>query len=79
LTQQQHGLKAGTKYFVNGTAYNIAGLESDFANEAVKTYSLTTAPGNLRIIDPPSETVRWRQVITLGPGGRYTKSYEVIP
>jgi hypothetical protein len=79
LTPATHGIKAGTTYYLNGTAYNLAGLESDFANEVSKACSLTTAPGNLRIIDPPSETVRWRQVITLGPGGKYTKSYEVIP
>ena len=79
LTPATHGIKAGTTYYLNGTAYNLAGLESDFCNEVSKKYSLTTAPANLKIVDPPSETVRWRQVIVLGPGGKYTKTYEVVP
>jgi hypothetical protein len=35
-------LVAGTTYYCNGTAYNAAGLESDFCDEVVKTAVDTT-------------------------------------
>ena len=37
------GLKAGTTYYINGTAYNTAGLESDFCTQISK--KATTKPG----------------------------------
>jgi hypothetical protein len=37
------GLKAGTTYYINGTAYNTSGLESDLCKEIVK--KATTKPG----------------------------------
>ena len=37
------GLKAGTTYFINGTAYNTSGLESDFCTQISK--KATTRPG----------------------------------
>ena len=37
------GLKAGTTYFINGTAYNTSGLESDFCAQISK--KAKTRPG----------------------------------
>ena len=37
------GLKAGTVYYFNGTAYNAEGLESDFCNQIQK--KAKTRPG----------------------------------
>jgi len=37
------GLTAGATYYFNGTAYNEAGVESDFCNEVAKTAGDTGA------------------------------------
>jgi len=37
VTYRVRGLRLGTKYYLNGTAYNLAELESDFCNEVIKT------------------------------------------
>jgi len=39
-TARVTGLKPGVTYFLNGTAYNTAGLESDFCNEVAKKVPL---------------------------------------
>jgi hypothetical protein len=41
-------LIAGVIYYLNGTAYNVAGLESDFCDEVTKIAGLS-GPVNLRI------------------------------
>jgi len=39
-TARVTGLKPGVTYFLNGTAYSTAGLESDFCDEVAKTVPL---------------------------------------
>jgi hypothetical protein len=38
------GLVEGVQYYLNGTAYNTAGLESDFCREVAKVASVNQAP-----------------------------------
>jgi len=40
------GLVAGSTYYLNGTAYNAEGRESDFCTEVVKTATASSRPGN---------------------------------
>ena len=57
LTQAEHGIQPGVWYFLNGTAYNTAGLESDFCNEVKKRFTVTTAPAKLESYAQDGETV----------------------
>lgn len=44
------GLTVGVKYYFNGTAYNVAGLESGFCNEVSKeAYSINSPQSPIRL------------------------------
>jgi len=43
------GLVFGVRYYLNGTAYNTCGLESDFCNEVSKVAGAPGKPVRLRI------------------------------
>jgi len=48
LSAAEHNLQPGVTYYLNGTAYNSAGLESDFCNEVTKSFQVVTAPAKLQ-------------------------------
>ena len=47
------GLVAGVTYYLNGTAYNVPGLESDFCNEVAKVATKSGSVIRLAADRPP--------------------------
>jgi hypothetical protein len=66
LAASVHGLLPGVTYYLNGTAYNRAGLESDFCNEVAKSFHILDMPG-ITISETAAGEV-WRRVIEVRDG-----------
>ena len=70
LTVAEHGIEPGVAYYFNGTAYNTAGLESDFCNEVVRSFVIEDTRPKAIIIDDDAAIVVWRKV-TMFLDGKY--------
>jgi len=71
LTQAEHGIQPGVTYFVTGTAYNTAGLESDFCNEAARSFTIVTAPAKLdQVVTTTPERWAW---VNVKDGSRWVR------
>jgi hypothetical protein len=66
LTMAAHGLLPGVTYYLNGTAYNTSGLESDFCNEVAKSFQIETVP-RIKITETESGEV-WGRVYEVVDG-----------
>ena len=75
LTAREHGLLAGVLYYVNGTAYNTAGLESDFCTEVARSFQIETMP-RITITEGAAGEV-WRRVIRI-ENGVFTQKWEIV-
>ena len=70
------GLVEGVTYYFTATAYNTAGLESDFCNEASRRYRIEAPPGTVLILAAAEEEV-WRRVLRRA-NGVFTQVWERV-
>lgn len=71
LTQAEHGIQPGVTYYLNGTAYNTAGLESDFCAEVTRSFTLVTAPAKIeQVVSTTPERWAW---VNVKDGSRWVR------
>jgi len=75
LTQRERNLVPGVLYYIAGTAYNTAGLESDFCAEVSKTFQIEEMPRITIAETAPGEV--WRRVIEI-VDGVYKQRWEMV-
>ena len=71
------GLVEGVTYYFTATAYNTAGLESDFCNEASSRFEIKPGPGTVLILATAEKQV-WQQVLRKGTNGVYQPEWEKV-
>lgn len=79
VRQSAHGIQPGVTYYLNGTAYNEAGLESDFTIEVSKRFEIRGRPKPVVLTATPTTTTWgwvkekvggvWQSVLKIIGGG----------
>lgn len=71
----EHDLTPGVVYYLNGTAYNTSGLESDFCDEVARSFQIADMP-RIRIEETVQHQI-WRRVYEV-IDGVYRQRWETI-